>query len=211
METVKSPAEHRVVLRNASWGTYERLIKERGEGRLPRFSYDRGALEIMSPSTEHESAAYCLELLVAVFCEETGVSLYNARSATFKRRDLEGGFEPDAGFYVQNEGLVLGEAGANLDPDPPPDLVIEIDITGPSLSKLPVYARMGVPEVWRHDGERVTIFVLREGGYEEAPESAVLPPLSDAAISRFVEESSSLSSTAWMRRMRGWARGRQRP
>jgi Uma2 family endonuclease len=67
METVKSPAEHRVILHNTSWNTYQRLLKERGEGRVPRFAYDRGELEIMSPSTEHESIAYYVGLLVAMF------------------------------------------------------------------------------------------------------------------------------------------------
>lgn len=53
METIKSPAEHRVILHDTSWETYVRLMKERGENRVPRFTYDRGELEIMSPSTEH--------------------------------------------------------------------------------------------------------------------------------------------------------------
>jgi hypothetical protein len=83
METVKSPAEHRVILHNTSWATYERLIKERGENRAPRFAYDRGELEIMSPSTEHESIAYYIGLLVAVFADEAGVDLYGAGSTTF--------------------------------------------------------------------------------------------------------------------------------
>ena len=54
----KGPAEQRVILHNMSWETYERLMEERGENRVPRFAYDRGELEIMSPSTEHESIAY---------------------------------------------------------------------------------------------------------------------------------------------------------
>lgn len=53
METIKSPAEHRVILHDTSWETYVRLMKKRGENRVPRFTYDRGELEIMSPSTEH--------------------------------------------------------------------------------------------------------------------------------------------------------------
>jgi hypothetical protein len=65
METVKSPAGQKVILHNVCWETYERLIEERGESRVPRFAYDRGELEIRGPSTEHESAAYFLELLVA--------------------------------------------------------------------------------------------------------------------------------------------------
>jgi hypothetical protein len=42
MELVKGPAEQRVLLRNTSWETYERLISEREERPVPRFFYDRG-------------------------------------------------------------------------------------------------------------------------------------------------------------------------
>lgn len=205
METVKGPAEQRVILHNASWGTYERLMDERGDRRVPRFAYDRGELEIMSPSTEHESAAYLLELLVALFAGETGVNVYGVGSMTFKREDLERGFEPDACFYVQNEERMRGKPRIDLGIDPPPDLVIEIDITNPSLSKFPIYAQIGVPEIWHHDGERVAIFELRGGEYAEVAESTVLPPLAGPALSRFVEESRSLGSVVWMRNVREWA------
>jgi Uma2 family endonuclease len=204
METIKSPAEQKVILHNVRWETYERLVDERGESRVPRFAYDRGELEIMSPSTEHESTAYFLELLVAIFTEVRNVNVYGVGSTTFRREDLERGFEPDACFYVQNEERIRGKPRIDLGSDPPPDLVIEIDITSPSLNKLSIYARIGVPEVWRHDGERVSILVLRGDRYVEIAESAVLPPLSSSVLSRFVEESRTLGSAAWMRRVREW-------
>ena len=92
--------------------------------------------------------------------------------------------------------------------DPPPDLVIEIDITSPSFSKLPIYAQIGVPEVWRYDGSRTTIFILKDTEYAEALRSTALPPLTDEALSRFVEESKTFERTAWMRKVRDWARER---
>ncbi len=117
METIKSPAEQKVILHNVRWGTYERLMDERGESRVPRFAYDRGELEITSPSTEHESAAYFLELLVALFAEETGVNACGVGSTTLKREDLERGFEPDACFYVQNEERIRSKPRIDLDVD----------------------------------------------------------------------------------------------
>jgi Uma2 family endonuclease len=206
METVKSPAEHGVILHNTSWATYERLIKERGENRAPRFAYDRGELEIMSPSTEHESIAYYIGLLVAVFAEEAGVDLYGAGSTTFDREDLERGFEPDACFYVRNAERVRGKPRIDLSLDPPPDLVIEVDITSPSFDKFPIYARLGIHEVWRYDGTRAAIFLLEEGEYVEAGESVALPSLTSDVLTHFVEESTSLGSTDWLRRVREWAR-----
>ena len=207
METVKSPAEHRVILRNTSWETYERLIEERGESRVPRFAYDRGELEIMSPSTEHESIAYYIGLLVAVFAEETGADLYGAGSTTFGREDLERGFEPDACFYIQNAERVRGKPRIDLGVDPPPDLVVEVDITSPSLDKFPIYAQTGIPEIWRYDGGRLAIFELRGEEYAEAAGSRVLPSLTGEALSGFIKESTSLDIVTWMRRVRGWSRG----
>lgn len=206
METVKSPAEHRVILHNTSWETYERLMEERGESRVPRFAYDHGELEIMSPSTEHESIAYYIGLLVAVFAEETKGDLYGAGSTTFGREDLERGFEPDACFYVQNAEHVRGKRRIDLGVDPPPNLVIEIDITSPSLDKFPIYARTSIPEIWRHDGERLAIFELRGEEYIEVAGSKILPPLTSEALSRFIEESASLGIVTWMRRVREWTR-----
>ena len=206
METIKSPAEHRVILHNTSWVTYERLLKERGESRVPRFAYDRGELEIMSPSTEHESIAYYIGLLVALFAEEAGVDLCGAGSTTFDREDLERGFEPDACFYVRNAERVRGKPRIDLSLDPPPDLVIVVDITSPSLDKFPIYARAGIPEIWRHDGERLAIFELRGEEYIEVAESKILRPLTSEALSGFIAQRSSLDIMTWMRRVREWSR-----
>jgi Uma2 family endonuclease len=211
METVKTPAEHRVILHNTSWETYQRLIKERGENRVPRFAYDRGELEIMSPSTEHESIAYYVGLLVAVFAEEAGTDLYGAGSTTFDREDLERGFEPDACFYVRNAERVRGKPRIDLSLDPPPDLVIEVDITSPSLDKFSIYTRAGIPEIWRHDGERLAIFESHGEEYVEVAVSKTLPPLTSEALSRLIEESSTLDIVTWMRRVREWAREHARP
>jgi Uma2 family endonuclease len=206
METIKSPAEHRVILHNTSWVTYERLLKERGESRVPRFAYDRGELEIMSPSTEHESIAYYIGPLVALFAEEAGVDLYGAGSTTFDREDLERGFEPDACFYVRNAERVRGKPRIDLSLDPPPDLVIVVDITSPSLDKFPIYARAGIPEIWRHDGERLAIFELRGEEYNEVAKSKIFRPLTSEGLSGLIAQSSSLDIVTWMRRVREWSR-----
>ena len=203
METVKSRAEQRVLLRNISWETYERLLDERGDSRVPRLAYDRGDLEIMSPSSEHESVAY----FVAVLAEEMRVNAYGVGSTTYRRGDIGQGFEPDSSFYIRNEERIRGKPRIDLSADPPPDLVIEVDITSPSLDKFPIYARLGVHEVWRYDGTRATIFLLKEGEYVEAGESVAMPSLTSDVLTHFVEESTSLGSTDWLRRVREWARG----
>jgi hypothetical protein len=83
---------------------------------------------------------------------------------------------------------------------PVPDLVVEVDITSPSLEKPPICYCLGIPEVWRHDGERLVVFLVDEasaGGeasYVAAPESAILPGATGDALTRLAAE--GLSWTA---------------
>src|SRR3954453_7828217 len=98
MEALKGSAEHRVILHNTSWETYERLLEERGEERVPRFFYDRGEVEIVSPSAEPERVGFCVGLIVAMFAREGRVVIYGVGSTTFRREDLARGFEPDLAF-----------------------------------------------------------------------------------------------------------------
>ena len=91
----------------------------------------------MSPSPEHEVASHTLSLLVEILAEELNIDVYGLGSTTFNREDLERGFEPDSCFYIQNEERIRGKNRIDLAFDPPPELVIEIDITSPSINKLP--------------------------------------------------------------------------
>ena len=86
--------------------------------------------------------------------------------------------------------------------DPPPDLVIEIDITSPSFSKLPIYAQMGIPEIWRYDGERMAILVLEHSDYTETTESLVHQPVKSNVLTDLVEKSKPTKRTVWLERAR---------
>ena len=213
-EALKSPPGGRVTLRNVGWETYKKLVEEDPGCSAPRFFYDRGVLEIVSPSFEHEQIARVIASLVEELAVELEIDVVGAGSTTFKREDLSRGFEPDASFYFsENAAKVRGKRGISLDAgDPPPDLVVEVDITSPSASKLPIYARLGVAEVWRHDGDRLTVLGLRqdaeEAYYAEIPDSAFLAParVSGESLARFVEEGLTSGRPAWTRRVREWAR-----
>ncbi|MBA3426936.1 MAG: Uma2 family endonuclease [Rubrobacter sp.] len=213
-EALKSPPEGRVTLRNVGWEIYERLLEEDPGRSVPRFFYDRGVLEIVSPSFEHEAIADVIASLVVELAVELGIDVAPARSTTFKREDLSRGFEPDASFYFSEKiTQVRGKRRISLDAgDPPPDLVVEVDITSPSASKLPIYARLGVAEVWRHDGDRLTILGLRRDDeaehYAEITESAFLAParVSGESLTRFIEEGLTSGRPGWTRSVREWAR-----
>jgi Uma2 family endonuclease len=127
-------------------------------------------------------------------------------STTFRREDIARGFEPDACFYIANLTRVKGKTELDLQVDPPPDLVIEIDITSSSLDKFAIFAHMGVPEVWHYDGRRLHIFRLEGSAYVEHQESTALQGVTGTDASRFLDESRTLERLAWLRHVRAWAR-----
>jgi len=72
-------------LRGVSWGTYENLLSDHVDASAPRFTFDQGVLEIMSPSSEPEEYNRALALLVEVLAEELHMDIRNLGSTTFKR------------------------------------------------------------------------------------------------------------------------------
>jgi Uma2 family endonuclease len=119
---------------------------------------------------------------------------------------MERGFEPDCFFYFANAQVVRGKRHLDRTDDPPPDLVIEIDLTHSSLLKLPVLAALGVPEVWRYRGDAVEVLQLGDGRYESIDRSQVLPMLTAQAISEQVAASKATTQMTWLRQLRSWAR-----
>jgi Uma2 family endonuclease len=105
----------------------------------------------MSPSAAHEELKDTITLFVNTVAEEMAINTRSFGSATFQREDLQRGFEPDGCFYIQSVALTAGKTDLDLTEDPPPDLVIEIDLSHPSLPKFPIFAQLGIPEVWRWD------------------------------------------------------------
>jgi len=206
MAVAQSVQEQRIILYNIGWDTYERLLRDHATTSAPRFAYDRGTLEIMSPLPEHERFNRAIQLLVPIVVEEMGAEVYSLGSTTFNREDLLRGFEPDSCFYLQNAARVRGKARIDLHVDPAPDLVVEIDITHPSLDKLPIYARLGVPEVWRYDGARLEILTLENDGYTTRSSSRALPAVTAAALTTLLLRSMGVGDIAWMRSVRAWAR-----
>jgi Uma2 family endonuclease len=199
----EEPAQ-RAILRGVNWETYERLLAGFADSHAVHFTYDRGVLEIMVLSFKHETINRTLATLVATLAEELEIDLVSAGSTTFKREDFARGFEPDSCFYIQQAARVRGKEKIDLTTDPPPDLVIEIDLTHPSLNKFPIYTHIGVPEVWRYDGSQVHMLRLDNGEYNETEYSLALPLLTAEIATQFVEASTELSSPAWLRRVRTW-------
>jgi Uma2 family endonuclease len=207
MSTAVLPsAEQRVRLSGISWETYERLLLEHEGRQSPRFTYNQGELEIMVISFEHEEANRLLHDLFTAIAEERELDFVNAGSTTLKREDLKRGFEPDTCFYVRNASRIRGKRRLDLPSDPPPDLVIEVDITSPSIDKMDIYQSMGIPEVWRYDGTRLRFFVLEAGRYVESAESPLVLGLTSEIASHLIEIARTKPRTVWTRRVHDWAK-----
>src|SRR6516225_6867707 len=202
MATAFGSAQPTLILQDISWRTYEDLLADLRDRSAPRLTFDRGVLEIMSPTREHEQYNSAIALLVSTVAEELEIDVLNLGSTTFRRQDLMRGFEPDSSFYIKNLDSILGKSTIDLNVDPPPDLVVEVDITSDSLDKLPVFAALRVPEVWRYDGNRLSILVLDKDFYRESEASTVLRHLSARTLSEFIAQSRSLRSTAWLKNLR---------
>ncbi len=138
---------------------------------------------------------------------ELGINAYPLGSTTFKREELLKGFEPDSAFYIGRRSA-LWDTELDAAVDPAPDLVIEIDVSRSSLPRFPIFAAFGVPEVWRYDGTRVSLWRLEAGRYVEAERSMALPVVTGPLATRFLEESRTLPGPEWIRRVREWARSR---
>src|SRR5262249_3496407 len=206
MATVHSTPDHHVMMYDISWETYEHLLADFAESSGHRLSYDGGTLEIMSPLEEHEESNRTLNLLVKTVAEEREIEIRNLGSTTFKRQDLGKGVEADSCFYIQNVERLHGKRRIDLLTDPPPDLVIEIEVTSPSLPKLPIYAQLGIPEVLRYDGQRLSVLLLEGGDYREGAESLALPCLTGPILTGLLEESQNLGRRQWLRNLRDWLR-----
>lgn len=205
-------AEHRVILSNISWQTFEQILKELGDNRSTRLAYNKGFLEIMTPLGPHENNNRFIDDLVRAITDELNLNMKKFGSLTMKRSKKLKGAEPDSCYYLQNEPLVRSKQEIDLDKDPPPDLVLEIDMSSGSLDKLPIYAAIGVPELWRYDGNKLEVFVLQQldGEYEAVSNSPTFPWMEMEVIPRFLRQSLVDGETATLRAFREWVRGQEK-
>ncbi|MBE9222716.1 Uma2 family endonuclease [Cyanobacterium stanieri LEGE 03274] len=200
----KPRGENIVRLNSVSWTTFNRLLNELGNKRNQRLTYYDNVLEIMSPLGVHENNNRFIESLIFVIADELGLNLKKFGSLTLKSNQFQQAVEPDSCYYLQNEPKVRNKQQIDLTNDPPPDLVLEIDITSGSLHKLPIYANLGVPEIWRYDGEKLTVFILKKdiNNYQEVDKSLAFPFLNLSVIPELIEQSLIDGETAVLRGFR---------
>jgi Uma2 family endonuclease len=206
MMAVTSISDQSVVLRDVQWETYERLLADHQDSRGPRFNYDCGTLEIMAPSFKDESLKETIARLFEMAAEASGVEYIAAGSTTFRRQDLRKGFEPDACFYVRDLEHLRTKDEINLAIDPPPDLVVEIDLTNRAINKLQLFAALGIREVWCFQSGELQIFVWNSGMYSRSSVSSILQGVDSSEVTTLILSSRETPMLLWLETARVWAR-----
>lgn len=195
------------LFRDVSWNDYQAMLRIVGESHV-RVTYDRGMMELMSPTFEHESGGYLLGRLVDALTEELDIPVEGGDTTTFQREDLTRGAEADkCYFFHEHAERIRGKKRLDLAVDPAPDLVIEVDITSSSLDKMSIYGALGISEVWRFDGQTL-VFLHRQddGRYAARDVSRGFPALRVADVATFLEQAETMDKTAWIKAFRAFAR-----
>lgn len=202
--TASEPVQ-RLRLSFVAWSSYEAFLHA-FDGRRLRVTYDRGELEIMTISGEHEHYKYLLRRMIEMVAFVLHVSIVGGGSLTFRRESLERGLEADECYWIQNARRVHIKE-YDVATDPPPDLALEIDITSSSVPRMPIYAALRVPEVWRYDHNGLAVHHLgRNEQYTVKNRSRAFPFLPMDEIRSFLEKAATMEDADWLQAFHDWAR-----
>ena len=207
-QPVASPiGERRMVFRDLDWQRYQAIRQALGHHRGIRFIYDQGVLEVTRSLEDHEFAVRLIERFILILIVELGMNLKTMGSTTLDRERLDRSAEPDNAYYIQNREQVAGRT-VDLEKDPPPDLVVEVDITHTDIRKLQLYASMGISEFWRYNGEVWRIYQLQGKDYGEVEESPTFPSVPKEKLYEFLaqarqnEVAAEIELRQWTSRLR---------
>jgi Uma2 family endonuclease len=180
------PPDASVVFHNVSWEEYEELLDQIGDANSLHISYNDGTLKVMSPSSFHEKYALFINRLISQISFRFRINILFFGTTTIRKRRKNKGKEPDACFYVQTADLIGHRIKLDFASDPPPDVVVEIDIHHDSRDSFQIYSALGVPEIWRYDGQEMTIYYLHQDEYVMAEASHALPMLTGRILADYL-------------------------
>lgn len=169
-------ADQRIVMYNVPWSAYEAQLALRGDAPVPRVAYLDGAMELMSPSRDHERLKSYIGRLIEAYALERGLDLSPYGAWTLRKAPRASGLEPDECYII----------GADQRAERP-DLAIEVVWTSGGLDKLEIYSRLQVPEVWIWREGKLHVHVLRGTVYEPATQSEQLPGIDLSLLVSFLD------------------------
>lgn len=175
-------ADQRLVTYGVPWSHYEAQLALRGDRPVPRIAYLEGAMELMSPSKDHERIKSTIGRLIEAYALERGIDLSPYGAWTLRNAPRESGLEPD-------ECYLIGDQSKDT-----PDLAIEVVWTSGGIDKLEIYRRLGVGEVWIWKDSRIEVHVLRQERYHLEPRSALFPDLDVPLLASFLDRPTALQA-----------------
>lgn len=201
--------EMRGVLQGVTWEAYCDFLEALGDYAL-RHTYYRGTLEMMTPLKQHDRVKSLIARMIGALSVELRLPIQAIGSTTISAEQEDCGLQPDEAYYIANESAV--RAHEDLDPrrDPPPDLVIEIDVTRDSSKRLPTYAAMKVPEVWRHANGELTFLGRRDSEYVSIPFSLAFPKLNSTIINDLLKKRGQVDDTSIVIEFQEWVRAKMK-
>jgi len=193
--------ELRARLYGVTWQDYMRFLEALGDHSL-RHTYDGGTLEMMSPRKDHDWIKRFIGRIIETVAYEFDTDIQCIGSTTLTGESVEKGFQPDETYYIAHEPQVRGKATFEPDIDPPPDLLVEVDVTSSSIPRLPGFAALQIPEVWRHaDGGIQFLRRTADGEYEQLSRSDAFPLLTPTDIDLSLDQLGSMSENAVLREL----------
>ena len=126
---------------------------------------------------------------------------------TFQREDLDRGFEPDNCYWITNESAVRGKLTWEPQHDPPPDLMLEIEISRSAFKRMAIFAAFRIPEVWCCDGEELRIYLLQaDRTYLLSERSLAFPSIPVKELVRFFPSVEKIGYLGAVAAVRAWVR-----
>jgi Uma2 family endonuclease len=192
---------------NLSWTEFWDILTQLDETKqLPRYSYFHGELEFMPTSLMHELWKKLLAALFERYCERTKIRFVALGQMSLHGEVRNAGLEPDECYYFTRLERFFPPEATDLRGHPP-DLVIEIEVSRTVIGRLPIYAAMEVPEVWRFDGTRITVLHLQEDQtYREIEASLALPGLPLDTVTEFLHRSETMDQMSILEGFETWLR-----
>lgn len=189
-----------VVKLPATWSEYLALRKQRGDGSVPRIKYRNGEVFLVSPLPVHGRDSSLVADIVKALLDHQEQD-YDAFTPVTMELPEQSGIEPDYCFYIDNWPAISGKTRIDWQNDPPPDLVVEIDVT--SYSNVEDYVPYGVPEIWLVRKQKLTIYRLLNGKYQENNRSLYFPDFAiQPAVARCLEIAYERNTSAAIRDLR---------
>jgi Uma2 family endonuclease len=198
--------EIRRILYGVAWESYEQFLDATAEYKL-RHTYDRGTLEMMAPRMDHERFSKLLGRMIEGMALALDIPILSVGSTTLAPAAAARGLQPDQSYYIAHEMQMRDKETYDPERDPPPDLTIEVDVTSTSVPRLPVYAKIKVPEIWRYGGGVVRFYrLVGRGKYEETDRSVAFPFITPDDVVRFLEQRHDTDEHSVVRAWVKWAR-----